>query len=163
MQQLTRVYAQRVMRVRLLISVLVLALSGANSGATAICAAFCGSFASARSAVVHHHRMESNSQLSPTSVSRHIHARHQGAPCAECPPASHYGLIQNADCTNLVQIQALKESSFSLEAPHSVTQIDFVDAPNADLSLAANHERPLVFDTSQALRRSNPSSVPLRI
>lgn len=112
------------------------------------------------SAAVH---QQMDSQPSPTSISHHIHAHHNGAECAECPPKSGNSLNQKADCANFVQIQALKESSFSLDAPHRVTQIDSVDAPNANLPLAANRERSLVFDTSQTLKRSNPASVPLRI
>ena len=141
---------------------LVLLLSGADSGATAICAAYCMSSASAEDARSHHHKMESNSQLSPASISQHTHSRHHGGPCAECPPASQYGLSQKADCADLVQIQALKENSFSLNAPNKVAQIDVADAPDS-LPLVGDRERSLVFDTSPAVRSFNPASVPLRI
>ena len=46
-------YTQNFMRLKLVIAILVLALSGANSGAAAICAAYCMSSAAAGSAVVH--------------------------------------------------------------------------------------------------------------
>lgn len=113
--------------------------------------------------MVHHHQMESKSQLGGTSVRRHIHARHQGAPCAECPPASQYGLSQKADCASLVQIQALKENSFFLNPPNKVAQTDVADAPYSNLPLVGDREQSLVFDTSQAVRSFNPASVPLRI
>lgn len=161
--QPSQVYAQDTMRTRLLASALVLLLSVADSGATAICAAYCLSPASSGRAVVHHHQMESNSQLSPTNVSQHAHSHHRGAPCAQCARTSHYGLNQKADCANLVQIQALKESSFSLDVPNKVAHIDVVGAPNADLSVACDREQCLVFDTSQIVRSSDPASLPLRI
>lgn len=151
------------MRTRLLASMLVLLLSGADSGATAICAAYCMSSESAENARFHHQKMESNSQLSPASISQHTHSRRHGGPCAECPPASQYGVNQKADCGSLVQIQALKESSFSLDAPNRVAHIDFVDAHKAGPSFVVDREQCLVFDTSRTLRRSNPASVPLRI
>lgn len=149
------------MRLRLLISVLVLALSGANSGATAICAAYCMSPASAVSAVVHHVQVET--QPSPASISHHTHTRHHGAPCADCPITSQYSLNQKADCASLVQIQALKEGSFSLDAPNRVAQIEIAGAPAEAFSLASDRERYLVFDTSPAIRSFNPASLPLRI
>lgn len=158
--QSSHVYAQGLMRTRLLALVLVLLLSGTNSGATALCAAYC--ISSVGSAALHHHHMESNSQLSPTSVSRHIHSRHRGTPCAECPPASQYGLTQKADCASLVQIQALKQNSFSLNGPNKISQLDVAHAPDS-LPLVGDRERSLVFDTSQAVRSLNPASVPLRI
>ena len=163
MLRLSPVYAQDLMRTRLLASLLVLLLSGADSGATAICAAYCTSSASAEGGGVHHHQMKSNSQQNPTSVSHHTHSHHRGALCAECPSVSQYSLNQKANCANLVQVQALKESSLSLDTPHRVAQIDFVDAPAPDRSLAVHPERYLVSDASQKVKSSNPASVPLRI
>ena len=151
------------MRTRLLASMLVLLLSGADSGATAICAAYCMSSASAENARFHHHKMESSSQLNPTSISQHTHSRHHGGPCAECPPASQYGVNQKADCESLVQIQALKESSFCVDAPNRIARIDFVDAHKAGLLFVVDRERCLVLDRSQAVGSFNPASVPLRI
>ena len=151
------------MRTRLLASMLVLLLSGADSGATAICAADCMSSASAENARFHHHKMESNSQLGPASIGQHTHSSHHGGPCAECPPASQYGVNEKACCGSLVQIQAVKESSFSVDVPNRFAHIDFVDAHKASLSFVDDREQCLVFDASQILRRSNPASVPLRI
>ena len=156
-------YSFDLMRGRLLASALVLLLSGADSGATALCAAYCTSSASAGGARIHHHQMVSNSQISPISVSQHTHSRHHGAPCAECPPASLSDLSQKADCASLVQIQALKESSFSLDAPHKAAQIAVADAAGSDFPLTGDRERCLVFDTSQTDRTSHPASVSLRI
>ena len=146
---------------KLLTAILVLALSGANSGAAAMCAAYCMSSASVGSAVAHHHQMES--QPGPASISRHIHDLHHSANCAECPPRSGNSLNQKADCTSLVQIQVLKEASFSLDAPSEVAQFDAPDAPAYALGLACDGEHSLVLDASRTIRNSNPASVPLRI
>lgn len=162
-RQSSRVYARNLMRTRLLASAMMLLLSGANSGATAICAAYCMSSVSTGSAVVHHHYTDSDSQLSPTTVSRHTHLHHRGTPCADCPLASKYDLNQKSDCASLAQIQALSESSFSLNASNKVAHTDVLDAPDFHLLLARDRERYLVFDTSQAARSPHPTSVPLRI
>jgi len=155
------VYTQNFMRLKLVIAILVLALSGANSGAAAICAAYCMSSAAAGSAAVHHHYMES--QPAPTTVSHHIHAHHKGAECAECPPKSGNSLSQKADCASLVQIHALKEGSFSLDAPSGVAQFEVADTPAYTLGLTRDGEPSLVFDASRTIRSSSSPSVPLRI
>jgi len=149
------------MRPKLVIAILVLALSGANSGAASMCAAYCMSSSSVGSAAVHHHQTES--QPDPTSISHHIHAHHKDAECAECPPKSGNSLNQKADCASLVQVQALKEGSFSLDAPSGVAQFDAADTPACTLGSACDGERSLVFDASYAIRNSNPALVPLRI
>jgi hypothetical protein len=119
------------------------------------------SSAAVGSAAVHHHQMES--QPAPTSISHHIHAHHKDAECAECPPKSGNSLNQKADCTSLVQIEALKEGSFSLDAPSGVAQFDAADAPAYILGSACDGERSLVFDASRRIRSSSSASVPLRI
>ena len=161
MQERSRVYTQNLMRPKLVIAILVLALSGANSGAASICAAYCVSSAAAGSAAVHHHQMAS--QPAPASISHHIHAHHQGAECAECPPKSENSLGQKADCARLVQVQALKEGSFSLDAPSGAAQFDIARTPAYTLGLVSDGERSLVFDASRAIRSSSSASVPLRI
>jgi hypothetical protein len=160
-QELSRVYSQNRMRPKLVIAILVLALSGANSGLASVCAVYCMSSSSAGSATVHHHQM--GSQPNPTSISHHTHANHTGGECAECPPKSGNSLNQKADCTGLVQIQALKEGSFALDAPSGVAQFDVADTPADALALAGRGERSVPFDASHATRNSNPASVPLRI
>ena len=149
------------MRPKLVIAILVIALSGADCGAASICAAYCMSSAAAGSAAVHYHRMES--QPAPTTVSHHIHAHHKGAECAECPPKSGNSLSQKADCASLVQVQALKEGSLSLEVPSGVPLFDIVHTPGYALALAIDGERSLVFDAPPILRSSSSASVPLRI
>jgi hypothetical protein len=160
-QERSRVYTQNLMRPKLVIAILVLALSGANSGAASICAAYCMSSAAAGSAAVHHHQMES--QLAPTSMSHHVHAHHKGAECAECPPKSGNSLNQQADCTSLVQIEGLKGGSFSLDAPSGVAQFDVADTPAYTLGLDSDGERSLLCDASRTVRSSSSASVPLRI
>jgi hypothetical protein len=138
---------------KLLIAVVALTLSGTNSDFASMCAAYCMSSAS-----VHHH-MES--RPGPVTITHHIH--HNGAECAECPPRSAISLNQKADCTSLVQMEALKEGSFSLEAPSKVAQFNVVITSPEGPSLASDRERSLVICASDAIRNSNPAPVPLRI
>src|SRR6267378_448749 len=149
------------MRLKLLIAVLVLTLSGANAGAASMCAAYCMSSESVGSAAVHRHQMDS--QPSPTSISNHNHTRHHGADCAECPPTSGNSLSPKADCASLVQIQALKEGSFSFDAPSGVAYVAVADTPADTLGLAGSGEGSLLFDASQTIRSFNTPPVPLRI
>jgi len=150
------------MRLKLLIAVLVLTLSGANAGVASMCAAYCMSSGSVGSAAVHHRQMDP--QPSPTGISHHNHTRHHGADCAECPPTSGNSLSPKADCSSLVQIQALKEGSFSFDAPGGgVAYVAVADTPADALGLAGSGERSLLFDTSQTIRSFNTPPVPLRI
>jgi hypothetical protein len=160
-QEQSQVYAQNLMRSKLVIAILGLALSGVNSGAASMCAAYCMSSASVGSAVAHHHQMES--QPGPTSISHHIHGLHHSANCAECPARSGNSLNQKGDCASSVQIQALKEGTFSLDAPSGVPQFDPADTPDYAIGLAYNGEHSSVLDTSRTIRSSSFASVPLRI
>ncbi len=147
------------MRPRLLIAVLVLTLSGTNCDAASICAAYCMSSAFAGRAAVHH-QMES--QSGATNTDDHIHTGNQ-ATCAECPPELGNNLNQSADCASLVQIQALKEASFSFDAPSGVAQVDVPDTSAHAVALADDTQSSSLFDTSPRIRSSNPAAVPLRI
>jgi hypothetical protein len=160
-QELSRVYAQSSMRPKLLIAALVLTLAGADSGATAICAASCVSSELAGSAVAHYHRMES--QPGPASASHHFHSQHHQANCAECPPDTGNSLNQKADCSRLVQIQALKEGSISFAAPSGVAPIDAVDMPVRALALASDDERFSPVEAPNKIRSFDSASAPLRI
>lgn len=143
------------MRRKLLIAVLVLMLAGANCDAASICAAYCTSSASA------HHHMES--QPGPIITSHHIHAHHQGAKCAECPPESGNSVNEKTDCSSLVQIQALKEGYFSLDAPGGVPQLDVSDKPAHTLGSAPDGWSVPFFGAARRIRKSTSTSVPLRI
>ncbi|HXN51229.1 MAG TPA: hypothetical protein VN943_04770 [Candidatus Acidoferrum sp.] len=154
-EELSCVYPQNLMRPKLVIAILVLALSADNSGVASMCAAYCMSSVS-----VHHH-MES--QPGSTSISDHIHAHHKGAECTECPPKSGNSLNQKADCASLVQVQALKEGFFSLDAPSGAAQVHVADSPGYTLGSACDGERSLAFYASRTIRNSNSASVPLRI
>jgi hypothetical protein len=149
------------MRLKLLIAVLALTLSGANAGVASMCAAYCMSTGSVGSAAVHHRQMDS--QPSPTGISHHNHTRHHDADCAECPPTSGNNLSPKADCSSLVQIQALKEGSFSFDAPGGAAHVAVADTPADALGLAGSGERSLLFDASQTIRSFNTPPVPLRI
>jgi len=154
-QELSCVYAQDLMGSKLLIAILVLTLSGTNSDFASMCAAYCMSSAS-----VHHH-MES--RPGPVTISHHIH--HKDAECAKCPPRSANSLNQKADCTSLVQIEALKETSFSFVAPTEVAPVNGPDtAGDADaLALADDGHPSLLLDTSRRIGSSDTAAVPLRI
>jgi hypothetical protein len=149
------------MRPKVLIAVLVLALSGANSAAASMCAAYCLSSSSVASSALHHHQMESHPN--PASITHHIHARHHGADCADCPPKSGNSVNQKSDCAVLMQVQALKEGSFSFEPSSGAAHVDVADTPADALALADGGERSIPFDASHTIRNSNPASVPLRI
>jgi hypothetical protein len=105
-----------------------------------------------------HHEMES--QPSATHASQ---PTHHGAPCAECPPKSGNSLNQKSDCASLVQVQALKEGSFSFEPSSGAAHIDVPNAPIDALALARGDERSIPFDASHAIRNPHAASVPLRI
>jgi hypothetical protein len=149
-------YTQNLMGPKVVIAILVLALAGANSFVASVCAAYC-----VLSAALHHHQMES--QPAPTGISHHMHAHHDGAQCVECPPESENSLNQKADCSSLVQIQAIKEGTFSLDAPSGVAQFDVADTPVDTFALAGGGERSMPFHAAHRFRNSNPTSVPLRI
>lgn len=149
------------MRLKLLIAVLMLTLSGANAGVASMCAAYCMSSEFVGSGAVHHHQMAS--QPSPTSVSHHFHSHHHASNCAECPADSANSLNEKSDCSSLVQIQALKEGSFSFDAPGGVAHVAVADTPAEALGLAGSGERSLLFDASQTIRSFNTPPVPLRI
>ncbi|MCU1299671.1 MAG: hypothetical protein JWO91_3949 [Acidobacteriaceae bacterium] len=158
-QQVLQVYSQSFMRSRLLVSLLVLLLSGANSSATSVCAAYCASSAPAETAVVHHH-MESHA--SPMSISHHIHTTHHGLRCSDCPPNSWDSL--NADCTTLVEIQAIKEGSFCLDVPTGLANVGaLTPAASHDLVSAYEGEQHLLRNASSPIITSSPASPPLRI
>jgi hypothetical protein len=131
----------------------VLALSGTNSDLASMCAAYCMSSAS-----VPHHTV---SRPGPITTSHHIH--HKGAECAECPPGPANRLNQKADCTSLVQIEALKEGSFSFAAPSGVAHVNAHDTAAAAVALTDDSHPSLLLDTSRRIRSSDTASVPLRI
>jgi hypothetical protein len=148
------------MGTKLLMSVLALLLSAADSGAALICAASCMSSPPVAGAVVHHHEMYS--QPSATHASQYTH--HHGAPCAECPPRDRNGnsLNQSSDCNSLSEIHALKEGSFSVDAPNGVAP---VLATRAADGLAAGTDGPqsFLFGDSPTTRSFGPTLLPLRI
>jgi len=153
---LLRVYSQNLMDTRLLVSVLVLLLSGADPGAVLICAASCLSSAPVAGTVVHHHEMESQ----PTATHTSQHAHHHGAPCVECPGKAGNSLKQKSDCDSLSEIQALKESAFSLDAPIGAAHVLF---KTDSLALGSDCQQSFLFGDSLTGRSSGPPLLPLRI
>src|ERR1700686_596408 len=141
------------MRPKLFIAVLVLMLAGTNCDAASLCAAYCMSSVSA------HDDMES--QPGSTSLTHPIHAQHEGAECADCPPESRNSLNQKADCSSLDQIQALKEGYFSLDTPSGVPQLYVADTPAYTLGLARDGGNVLAFAAARRIRSSISASVPL--
>jgi hypothetical protein len=155
------VYAQKRMGTRILIAVLAVTLAGANSGLASMCAAYCMSSSTVGSAAAPF--PQNDSQQNPASVGHHIHAHHQGAECAECPPASGDSLKQKSDCSTLVQIQTLKEGAFNLDAPRAVAPFHAADTQGQSVGLAQHGERSSSFDTSRSFKSFPPASLPLRI
>ena len=139
------------MGTKLLMSVLALLLSAADSGAALICAASCMSSPPVAGAVVHHHEMYS--QPSATHASQYTH--HHGAPCAECPPRDRNGnsLNQSSDCNSLSEIHALKEGSFSVDAPRAAD----------GLAAGTDGQQSFLYGDSPTTRSFGPTLLPLRI
>jgi hypothetical protein len=96
-------------------------------------------------------------------MSHHTHARHHGAPCAECLAELGDSLNQKADCASLGQVQALKEGFFCFEPSSGAAHIDVRNTPIEALALASGDERSIPFDAFHAIRNSRAASVPLRI
>jgi hypothetical protein len=149
-QQRARVYPQNSMGTKLLMSVLAL-LSAADSGAALICAASCMSSPPVAGALVHHH--ETGSQPNATHASQYTH--HHGAPCAECPPRDRNGnsLNQSSDCNSLSEIHALKEGSFSVDAPRAAD----------GLASGSDGQQSFLLRDFPTTRSFGPTLLPLRI
>ena len=141
------------MGTKLLMSVLALLLSAADSGAALICAASCMSSPSVADAPVHHH--ETDSQPSATHASTYSH--HHGAPCAECPPRDRNrngnSLNQSSDCNSLSEIHALKEGSFSVDAPRAAD----------GLASGSDGQQSFLLRDFPTTRSFGPTLLPLRI
>jgi hypothetical protein len=155
------VYAQKLMRPKVLIAVLVLMLAGTNCDAASICANRCMSSASAGTAVVHHHQMES--QPVATNIHNHLHARTHAAYCTECPPELGNKLNQSADCAGLEQIQAIEKASFSFNASRGVAHVDVPHTPAGVLALVEDGGSSLLPHICRTIRSSATASVSLRI
>ena len=151
------------MRPKPLITVLALMLSGINCDAASMCANRCMSSASAAnaSAVAHHHQMES--QPAATKIDHHLHTRTHAAYCTECPSALGNMLNRAADCAGLLQIQAIKEASFSFHAPREGAHVDIPHTPADALALADDGGPSLLCDICPTIRSSDTASLPLRI
>jgi len=145
---------------KVLVAVLVVALSGVNSGLASLCAAYCSSSASTASAGAHSHQTKSPGSA---STSQNIHAHHNGAECTECPPISGNSLKQKADCASLDQMQTLKEDTFNLDAPRGLAVFDAADTLVHAVGILWDGERSFVFDASRTIRSFPSPSLPLRI
>jgi hypothetical protein len=154
-----RVYSQNLMGTKLLISVLVLLLSGADPGAVLMCAASCISSAPVASIVVHPHEKESR----PTATHTSQPAHHHGAACVECPAKAGNGLKQKSDCDSRSEIQALQESAFSLDAPGAAAHVRFQSTSADSLALGSDCQQSFLFGDSLARRSSGRPLLPLRI
>jgi hypothetical protein len=144
------------MRPRLLISLLVLALSSGNADNAFVCAAYCMFSASVESAASHHHEMKSDATIGGS------HAHYRGAPCAECPAQAASSPDQTPDCTSLVEIQAINERSFALNATNSV-HATADDAPAVGAVPAFESKRSLFGAASPPIRNSSSAVLLLRI
>jgi hypothetical protein len=91
------------------------------------------------------------------------HSRNNDANCTECPADSANSLNQKADCASLVQVQALKEASFSIDAPRGVPHIEVVGARARPLALESDGERFSPAHEPYKIRSFNRVSAPLRV
>jgi len=146
------VYSQNLMDTKLLVWVLVLLLSGADPGAVLICSASCISSAPVAG--------EMESQPTATHTSQHAH--HHRAPCVECPAKAGSSLNQESDCDSRSEIQALKESAFSLDAPIRAAHVLFKLTPDS-LASGSACQQSFLFADSLTGRSSGPPLLPLRI
>jgi hypothetical protein len=145
---------------RLLITILVMALSAMNCGDVLLCAAYCVSSASGRSPAIHHHQMAS--QPNATSPILHIHTHHPGVACLECPSDASHSLNQNSGCMKLAEIQALKEGSVSLGIPSGATPV-VADRPADAFVPTYRGERSFLIAAGPPIQSSNSPLLPLRI
>jgi len=148
------VYPQTEMRLKLLISLLVITLWGANTVAMAMCASYCASSKSAKTVAAHHHHngTQANNQNS------HVHGH--GMRCPECPSTS--GMSLNSSCGKLVQDQAIKESSASRDKFRG-SALSCVATPSTNVAKPSdNAERQLWLGPSGSAKSSSRSA-PLRI
>jgi hypothetical protein len=152
---LLRVYPQDLMRNKILISVLVLLLSGINSSATLICAASCMLSTQARGIKVHHHEMGSH----PKAMRASQYTHHHGAPCAECSNAAN-SLNHTSHCISSSEIQALSEGAFALRAPTGVARV-LANKATHGFDLGFDSQPSFLFDSIS--RSSGPPLLPLRI
>jgi hypothetical protein len=146
------------MRTKLLISVLVLLLSGAESVATLICSASCMLSAQTARSMVHHHEMESQ----PSAKHSGQRAHHHGATCAECPAKVGNGLNLTSDCNSSSESQALRARPFSLNSPTAVARIQ-ANGTAGSLALGSDGQSTLLVGDSPITGSSRPPSLPLRI
>src|SRR5437588_8094378 len=146
------------MRKRLLAATLSQVLFCINLFVNSMCAAYC--MATAGSATAHH---QMGPEPNPSNIDPRIHIHHHPANCTDCPPDRRSSLNQKADCTGLVQIQALREGSFSLGVPSGVTYVHVVDMPGRAPGLAPGGERFSSIEAPNRIRPSSTVSAPLRI
>ena len=142
-------YAQDLMRLRLLVPVLVLLLSGADSGAAVICAASCASSSRGSAPSQRHNYSEHN-------------VRGHGKMCAECPAKSENGVNSASDCSGVAGVQGLTESGFSLVASRQIDQALIASASRSPV-LVCYRPQFALFGTSPTIKSRSASSIPLRI
>jgi hypothetical protein len=151
------------MQTRLLVSILVLVLSGADSGAALMCAAYCMSSVSVGTSVVHRRQMDPQAS-SAANASHDSHTRQHEANCADCPPKSGSRLNLKTDCDSFIQVQTLQEGSLCQDTPSRNTQVDVTGPPTDALNLAGDGGGHLVlFEISETSRSSDTPPIPLRI
>ena len=153
MSPVRAVYPRVEMRLKFLISLLVVTLSGANGITATMCASYCASSKSPETEAVHHH----NNVTPPKIQKSHVHGH--GGRCPACPSTS--GVSQNSDCGKFVQYQAIKEGSASQDKSNGGA-LSYVALSTNVAKPSDRPERQLRLDTSGSTHNSSPSA-PLRI
>src|SRR5258708_30208185 len=113
-------YSKRSMRFRAAFAILALASLATNFCPASLCAFHC--LASTGNGPAHHHGMnrmarEMSAQRDLESVGHKATNRHEDSNCEECATKLADTFRPAAECSSLVQMDALKESSFSLDPP----------------------------------------------
>jgi len=145
-------YPQIEMRLKLLISLLILALSADNAVAIAMCPSYCASSKTKTEAADHYHHG------TPNHKNSHVHGN--GMRCPECPSTSEMSLTSG--CGNSVRDQAIKEGSASQDESRE-SALSYISTISTNAPQPSdNSERQLRLDTSGNFRSSPPSAA-LRI
>jgi len=147
-------YAQTEMRLKLLASLLVMAVSGANTVAAAMCASCCDSKSAQNGPAHNHHEMGSP----PSNEKSHIHLH--GMHCRECPPDS--GLSKSSDCSSSLESHAIKEDSAS-QVRSSRAAPWYIATELVGIQEPTGNPEWRQLDTSQSARDSYSPPAPLRI
>jgi hypothetical protein len=141
-------YSKPSMRFRAAFAILALASLATNFCPASLCAFHC--LASTGNGPAHHHHQMNRiarEMISPRgreSVSHPATNRNQDSNCAECAAKLEDTFRPAAECSSLLQIDALKESSFSLDPPDGAAHFALAQL-RAYGAASLRHGEPISF------------------